>query len=47
MGLDSELVNTYFAGTQSRIEGLSLEMLEEETVRRHKAAYDPTFSRTT
>ncbi|XDD56196.1 glutamate synthase large subunit [Leptospira sp. WS4.C2] len=43
VGLDSELVNTYFAGTQSRIEGLSLEMLEEETVRRHKAAYDPTF----
>ncbi|MCW7482958.1 glutamate synthase large subunit [Leptospira kanakyensis] len=43
VGLDSELVNTYFAGTQSRIEGLSLEMLEEETVRRHKAAYDSTF----
>ncbi len=43
VGLDSELVNTYFTGTQSRIEGLSLEMLEEETVRRHKSAYDPTY----
>ncbi|MDZ4726315.1 MAG: glutamate synthase large subunit [Leptospira sp.] len=43
VGLDSELVNHYFAGTQSKIEGLSLEMLEEETVRRHKNAYDPTF----
>ncbi|GBF51868.1 glutamate synthase large chain precursor [Leptospira ryugenii] len=43
VGLDSELVNYYFAGTQSKIEGLSLEMLEEETVRRHKNAYDPRF----
>jgi glutamate synthase domain-containing protein 2/glutamate synthase domain-containing protein 1/glutamate synthase domain-containing protein 3 len=43
VGLDSELVNNYFAGTQSKIEGLSLEMLEEETVRRHTSAYDSTF----
>ncbi|MDX1957679.1 MAG: glutamate synthase large subunit [Leptospiraceae bacterium] len=43
IGLDSELVNNYFTGTASRIEGLSLEMVEEETVRRHKNAYDPTF----
>lgn len=43
IGLDSELVNTYFTGTATRIEGLSLEMLEEETVRRHKNAYDGTF----
>lgn len=43
VGLDSELVNNYFTGTATRIEGLSLEMLEEETVRRHKNAYDRTY----
>ncbi|MCC5813204.1 MAG: glutamate synthase large subunit, partial [Leptospira sp.] len=43
VGLDSELVNNFFTGTATRIEGLSLEMLEEETVRRHKNAYDHTF----
>ncbi|WCL47609.1 glutamate synthase large subunit [Leptospira sp. GIMC2001] len=43
VGLDSELVNNYFTGTATRIEGLSSEMLEEETVRRHKNAYDSTF----
>lgn len=43
VGLDSELINNYFTGTATRIEGLSLEMLEEETVRRHKNAYDPLF----
>ena len=43
VGLDSELVNNYFTGTATRIEGLSLEMLELETVTRHKNAYDPTF----
>lgn len=43
VGLDSELVNGYFTGTQSKIEGLSLEMLEEETNRRHRNAYDATF----
>ncbi|MBX7056718.1 MAG: glutamate synthase large subunit [Leptospirales bacterium] len=43
VGLDSELVSLYFTGTPSRVEGLSLEMLEEETLRRHRAAYDPTF----
>ena len=41
LGLDSELVNLYFCGTQSKIEGLSLEMLEEECLRRHRQAYSP------
>ncbi|MCS7205634.1 MAG: glutamate synthase large subunit [Leptospiraceae bacterium] len=40
VGLDSELVNLYFTGTPTHIEGLSLEMLEEETVRRHRKAFD-------
>jgi glutamate synthase domain-containing protein 2/glutamate synthase domain-containing protein 1/glutamate synthase domain-containing protein 3 len=40
IGLDSEIIENYFPGTASRIEGLSLEMLEEETVKRHKEAFD-------
>ncbi len=41
IGLDSELISLYFCGTQSHIEGLSLEMIEEECLRRHQAAYNP------
>lgn len=41
VGLDSELVQLYFTGTPTRIEGLSIEMLEEEVIRRHNRAYDP------
>jgi glutamate synthase domain-containing protein 1 len=40
VGLDSELVSKYFTGTPTKIEGLSLEMLEDETLKRHRAAYD-------
>ena len=39
VGIDSEVVDTYFTGTSSRIEGMSLEMLEQEAVKRHKEAY--------
>ncbi|HED05298.1 MAG TPA: glutamate synthase large subunit, partial [Ignavibacteria bacterium] len=41
LGLDSEIVENYFTGTATKIEGLSLEMLEEETIKRHKYALDP------
>ncbi|MHB8337317.1 MAG: glutamate synthase large subunit [Ignavibacteriaceae bacterium] len=41
IGLDTEIVNNYFTGTATRIEGLSLEMLEEETTLRHKNAFNP------
>ncbi len=41
VGLDSELVNLYFTGTPTRVEGLSLEMLEEEVIRRHQKSYNP------
>ncbi len=34
VGLDSEIVENYFTGTPTRVEGLSLEMLEEETIQR-------------
>ncbi|MCS6985013.1 MAG: glutamate synthase large subunit [Leptospiraceae bacterium] len=39
VGLDSEIVDNYFTGTHTRIEGISLEMLAEETVERHRLAY--------
>ncbi len=38
IGLDSEIVDSYFTGTSSAIEGLSLEMLEEELRSRHQYA---------
>lgn len=41
IGLDSEIIENYFTGTPTNIEGLSLEMLEEETKRRHLDALDP------
>jgi glutamate synthase (NADPH) large chain len=41
IGLDSEIVEKYFTGTPTRIEGLSLEMLEAETKKRHLVALDP------
>jgi glutamate synthase domain-containing protein 2/glutamate synthase domain-containing protein 1/glutamate synthase domain-containing protein 3 len=41
VGLDSEIVDNYFTGTPTKIEGLSLEMLEKETMLRHNFALDP------
>ena len=40
IGLDKEIIDKFFSGTMSKIEGLSLEMLEDETVRRHQMAFD-------
>lgn len=39
LGLDSEFVDKYFAGTVSRIKGAGLEEIAEETIKRHKEAY--------
>jgi len=39
IGLDTEVIEKYFTGTASRIEGVSLEMLEEEVRRRHNNAF--------
>ena len=47
VGLDSEIIENYFTGTPTRIEGLSLEMLEEETIRRHMHALDPQVDQST
>lgn len=39
VGLSSELVNKYFFGTATTIEGVGLSEIAEETVRRHKLAF--------
>jgi len=39
VGIDTEVIENYFAGTHTKIEGMSLEMIEQETLRRHKAAF--------
>ncbi len=39
VGLSSAFVDTYFTGTATTIEGIGLEQVAEETVRRHAQAY--------
>ncbi|MBI5197104.1 MAG: glutamate synthase large subunit, partial [Nitrospirae bacterium] len=39
IGLNSDLVDRYFTGTPSRIEGIGIEVLGEEALRRHAIAY--------
>ncbi|MDD4890172.1 MAG: glutamate synthase large subunit, partial [Phycisphaerae bacterium] len=41
IGLNRELIDNYFRGTSSRIEGIGLEELARETIARHKAAFRP------
>ncbi len=40
VGLDSEIVSKYFTGTPTKIEGLSLEMLGDEAIKKHNLAFD-------
>ncbi len=48
VGLSSELVNQYFFGTATTIEGIGLKEIAEETVNRHRAAFgkDPVLANT-
>ncbi len=39
VGLDKSLVNSYFAGTHSAVSGSDLQVIADETVRRHRQAY--------
>src|SRR5579871_4434906 len=39
VGLKSDFVKTYFTGTATRIEGVGLDEIAEETVRRHRDAF--------
>ncbi|NTU59039.1 MAG: glutamate synthase large subunit [Chlorobiaceae bacterium] len=41
VGLNTELVDTYFTKTPSRIEGIGLDTLAEEVRKRHEAAFPP------
>ncbi len=41
LGLSSELVERYFTGTASRVEGIGLDEIAEEVARRHARAYPP------
>jgi len=39
LGLDNELIDKFFTGTVSRIGGVGLEGIADETIKRHKSAY--------
>ena len=41
LGLNHELIDRYFTGTPSRIEGIGIREIGEETLRRHGQAYQP------
>jgi glutamate synthase domain-containing protein 1 len=41
VGLNQELIEGYFSGTASRIEGVSLEILAREALMKHKYAFEP------
>ena len=41
IGLNHELIARYFTGTPSRVEGIGIREVGEETLRRHCLAYDP------
>jgi glutamate synthase domain-containing protein 2/glutamate synthase domain-containing protein 1/glutamate synthase domain-containing protein 3 len=41
IGLNRKLIEQYFTGTASRIEGVGLEVLAEEAIRKHTHAFQP------
>ena len=41
VGLSKELVDEFFTGTTSRLGGINLEMIAQETIARHHIAYPP------
>jgi glutamate synthase (NADPH/NADH) large chain/glutamate synthase (ferredoxin) len=45
IGLNHELIDRYFTGTPSRIEGVGIREIGEETLRRHRMAYEPAAIR--
>ncbi len=46
IGLNKELVEEYFTGTASRIEGIGLDLLAREAIMKHQAAFHPAESDT-
>ncbi len=43
IGLNDDLVERYFTRTPSRIQGIGLDIVEEETLQRHRSAFDDPF----
>ena len=41
VGISSEVIDRYFTGTVSRIEGITLEDIEDDVERLHSQAFDP------
>ena len=41
IGLSTEVVNEYFTGVTSRLGGIDLDVIAEETIKRHHIAYPP------
>ncbi|MCC6141746.1 MAG: glutamate synthase large subunit [Nitrospira sp.] len=41
IGLNRDVIGRYFTGTPSRVEGIGIREIGEETLRRHKLAYEP------
>ena len=41
IGLNKDLVDAYFAGTVSRVEGVSMDVLAREAQMKHQYAYQP------
>ena len=40
IGINSDVVNKYFTGTPTRIEGIGLDIIAKETLERHNIAYN-------
>ena len=45
IGLNHDVINRYFTGTPSRVEGIGIREIGEETLRRHRLAYEPAAIR--
>ncbi|BFU90650.1 MAG: glutamate synthase, large subunit [Nitrospira sp.] len=45
IGLNRELIDRYFTETPSRVEGVGIRDIGEETLRRHRTAYEPAAIR--
>ena len=43
IGLNDDLVDRYFTRTPSRIQGIGLDIVEEEALQRHRSAFDDPF----
>ena len=43
IGINDDLIERYFTRTPSRIQGIGLETVEEETLQRHRSAFDDPF----